>query len=65
MTVQELINNLNLIEDKELLVCIEDWNEGYVPPGAVSVIQIMKQSTCCSSVEPIDFVCLGVRGGLK
>lgn len=29
MNVQELIERLESIEDKTLMVCLEDWNENY------------------------------------
>jgi len=38
MTVQELIDLLNDVENKNILVCLEDWNELYRTPHEVNPI---------------------------
>jgi len=61
MTVQEMIDKLNEIEDKCLTVCIEDWNEGYRVPAIASPPEKVTGKYLHCSVEYLEgeYVCIG------
>jgi hypothetical protein len=42
MNVQEMIDELNKIEDKTLLVCLADWNEDYKYPALCTTCKMVE-----------------------
>ena len=63
MTVQDLIDALQKIEDKSLPVCMADWNEGSRPPVLINVVEPVKNCgymILSQGFSRQSFVCLDV-----
>ena len=61
MNVQDMIDLLNKVEDKQLPICIEDWNENYRVPAVITNIDncIDSRYLVLGDGEKIgDYICL-------